>query len=98
MRSVVDLLVISNFDLAKFGCPHCGSADGGTFIINGTCSIWICADCCEDCAVVGKSVEEIYQFTLRDTDVKDLIGNHPYQESDCQINSFALRMNNLPVN
>lgn len=92
------LLVISNFDLTKFGCPHCGSVDVGVFIINGTCSIWVCASCCEDCAVVGKSVEEVSQFTLRDTYIKDLIGKHPYKDSDCQINSFSLRMNNLQVN
>ena len=91
------LLVISNFDLTKFGCPHCGSLEGGIFLENGTCSIWSCGNCAEDSAVVGKSIEEISQFTLRNTDIKDLIGNHPYQNGDCQINSYALRMNNLPT-
>jgi len=89
------LLVISNFDLTKFGCPHCGSPYGGEFIINGTCSIWICSSCNEDFAVVGKSVDEISQFTLRDTDIKNLIGNHPYMENDCKINSYALKLNNI---
>jgi hypothetical protein len=91
------LLVISNFDLTKFGCPHCGSVEGGIFIVNGTCFIWSCDNCTEECAVVGKSVDEMSQFTIRNTDIKDLIGNHPYRDGSCQINSFAIRMDNIPL-
>ena len=94
----MELLVISNFDLTKFGCPHCGSMEGGAFVINGSCSIWHCSECAEDCAVVGNFVEEVSQFTLRNTDIKDLIGNHPYQYNDCQINSFAIKMSFRPSN
>lgn len=94
----MELLVISNFDLMKFGCPYCGSLEGWVFIANGTCSIWSCCDCADDCLVVENDIEEIYQFTLRDTDIKDLIRNHPYQDDcGCQINSYTLRMNNIPI-
>jgi len=89
------LLVISNFDLTKFGCPYCGSLEGCVFIINGTCYIWSCESCIKDCVVVGKSITEVAQFTLRNTDVKDLIGNHPYQNVDCLINSFAFPRNRI---
>jgi ribosomal protein L37AE/L43A len=94
METVMEILVISNFDLAKFGCPYCGSLEGDTFITNGSCSIWNCECCIKNCAVVGKSIKEVL-FAICDTDITDLIGNHPYQ-NDCQINSFSLRMNNLP--
>jgi hypothetical protein len=87
------LLVISNFDLMKFGCPHCGSFEGGIFIVSGTCSIWNCSVCLESCVVVGKYIKEV-SLTLRDTDLKDLIGNHPYK-NDCQINSFSLKIDNI---
>lgn len=67
-------------------------------MINGSCSIWSCRNCTKDSIVVGKSIEEVYQFTLRNTNIKDLIGNHPYQDSyNCQINSYALRMNHIPI-
>jgi ribosomal protein L37AE/L43A len=91
------LLVISNFDLSRYGCPYCGALGGSIFIINGTCSIWSCSNCDNDCCVVGKSVEEVSQFTIRNTDIKDLIGNHPFQEESYQINSFALRMNSIQM-
>ena len=91
------LFVISSFDLTKFGCPHCGSINGSVLLINGTCFIWNCDDCAEECAVVGKSVDKMSQFVIRNTDIKDLIGQHPYQE-DYKINTFALRVNNIPLN
>lgn len=93
----MELLVISNFDLIKFGCPHCGSIEGGTFITNGTCTIWHCQDCQQDCAVVGKSIEEVNQFVIRDTDIRDLIGKHPYQDSHCKINSFSAKADNISI-
>lgn len=90
----MELLVISNFDLIKFGCPYCGSLEGDIFIVNGSCSIWNCDNCIEIFAVVGKSVSEI-RFNITNTDIRDLIGNHPYQ-NNCEINSFSLKMNKVP--
>jgi hypothetical protein len=74
------LYVISQFDLAEFGCPHCGSTEGGAFLSYGTCSLWGCEQCASECAVVEGTVKEIFQIKVRDTDIQDLIGNHPYKD------------------
>lgn len=91
----MDFFVISNFDLVKFGCPYCGSLDGSTFIINGTCSIWGCHSCNKECAIVGRDLKEVHQFNIIDTKLVDFIGNHPFQTIDCQINTFSSRVDCL---
>lgn len=98
IRMKTELLAISNFDLVKFGCPYCGSMDGHEFISNGTCSIWNCDHCQNDSVIVGNSVKEVQQFTIRNTDIKDLIGHHPFEDADgCTINSFSAKLNHLPL-
>lgn len=93
------LLVISNFDLTRFGCPHCNSREGGALIVSGSCTLWVCAHCGESTLVVGNSIKEVQQFTLRNTEIKNLIGKHPYQYTDTifQINTFAVKLNTVPI-
>jgi hypothetical protein len=85
------LLVISHLDLANYGCPHCGSSEGSAFFNNGSCSIYCCEHCCSDCLLVGSSVIEVEQFTLRNTDIRNLIGRHPYRNDIITINTFSIR-------
>ena len=92
------MLVISNFDLTKFGCPNCGSIENEIFITNGTCSIWNCNDCFNDFIVVGNSIIELRQFIITNTQIRDMIGNHPYQYAvGCQINAFSTKLNYLSL-
>lgn len=74
---MTQLFVISELDLLSFGCPHCGCIEGGIYLSWGSCSLWGCECCNHECAVVENSVQDI-QIEIRDTDVHDLIGKHPY--------------------
>jgi len=72
------LLVINQLDLLAFGCPSCGCVEGGTFLSFDTWSLWGCESCASECAVVEESVNEMSKIQIRDTDIRDLIGHHPY--------------------
>lgn len=73
------LYVINQFDLLKFGCPHCGCVEGVRFLSFGTCFIWGCEDCAEEIAVVKEKLDEVLQIKIRNTDIRNLIGRHPYR-------------------
>jgi hypothetical protein len=80
------LYVISQNDLLQFGCPHCGCVDGGMFITWQSVSLWCCDDCAKEIVIVKKSIFEIFEMKIQDTDVLDYIGKHPYKgKSDCMI-------------
>lgn len=74
-----ELIVINQLDLLAFGCPHCGCIKGGAFLSLGTCSLWSCETCAAECAVVEESICEMSEIKIRDTDICDLIGRHPYE-------------------
>lgn len=86
------LFVISQTELVRFGCPHCGGKDGGEYLSFGTCCIWGCEDCKCECAVVESSVKEVFRIEVRNTDVQDLIGNHPYSGFNTQIFDVGLSL------
>jgi hypothetical protein len=80
------LYVISQTDLLHFGCPHCGCVDGGMFLTWRNVSLWCCDNCAKEIAIVKKSIIEIFEMKIRDTNVLDYIGKHPYKvKSDCMI-------------
>ena len=74
------LFVISQFDLLNFGCPHCGCANGEVFVSWNSVSLWCCDDCAKEIAVVKDNLEEVLQVQIRNTDIQDLIGKHPYRD------------------
>lgn len=75
------LYVINQFDLKSFGCPYCGSEEGGVYLSFGTCSLWGCEACGYDSAVVKESINEVFEIKLRQTNVRDCVGKHPYMIS-----------------
>jgi ribosomal protein L37AE/L43A len=73
------LYVISREDLSQFGCPHCGCVEGVKYISYNTTFIWACESCRTDTAVVTSSINEINEIRVRNTNIHDIIGNHPYK-------------------
>lgn len=91
-----ELLVISQQELLQFGCPHCGCSQGGAFLSIGTCSLWCCEICAQESAIVEVSIAEILQMRVRNTDIKDLIGHHPYRTNICDDCMITVKKFSLP--
>lgn len=50
------LIAVSAVDVKKFGCPHCGFRSGHTTVMKGGTSVWICAECGQDCCILAPGV------------------------------------------
>lgn len=84
------LIVITRADLSLFGCPHCSSKHGSKLISLLDVYVWACDSCEEESAIVKSKLTEIFTMELRNTDVRDLIGKHPFRDDSIKIPIFGL--------
>lgn len=82
------LVVITKTDLSLFGCPHCSSRDGSKLISLMDFYIWACDSCEGESAVVKSKLAEIFTMDLKNTDLVDLVGKHPFRDSSIKIPIF----------
>lgn len=84
------LVVITQLDLSLFGCPHCSSGRGSRLITFSKCFLWACDFCEEESAIVQKKLAELMTIDIKNTEVQDLIGKHPFKDVSIKIPIFNL--------
>ena len=74
-----ELMVVTHQDLQNYGCPHCGSFNGFTFLSgHGGFYSWSCEHCLDDCFAVQLSISEVDNITFKNTRILNMVGNHPF--------------------
>lgn len=84
------LVVITQSDLSTFGCPYCSSGRGSRLITISNCFLWACDSCEEETAIVQKTLAELLTIDVRNTEIKDLVGKHPFKDASVKIPIFNL--------
>lgn len=84
------LIVITQTDLFSYGCPYCSSGQGSRLITISNCFLWACDSCEEESAIVQKNLAEFLTIDVRNTEIKDLVGKHPFKDASVKIPIFNL--------
>lgn len=53
-----EAIAVSDFEMSRYGCPHCGYRSGYTPISCGSTSVWRCGECEKMCYVLSEGCVE----------------------------------------